>query len=102
MVADSEIAISTTRHMAGTDAAPFLSYLGRLVSLNALVSINGVVPGRLAIRKLSRKTLVLYRTRVFDETVELSMVLFARSIKPFEQSRPAADASREANRTVVA
>jgi hypothetical protein len=48
------------------------------------------------------ETLVLYRTRVFDETVELSMVLFARSIKPFEQSRPAADASREANRTVVA
>ena len=35
MVADSEIAISTTKHMAGTDAAPFLSYLGRLVSLNA-------------------------------------------------------------------
>jgi hypothetical protein len=32
-----KIAISTTKHMAGTDAAPFLSYLGRLVSLNALV-----------------------------------------------------------------
>ena len=29
MVADSEITISTTKHMAGTDAAPFLSYLGR-------------------------------------------------------------------------
>ncbi len=27
MIADSEIAISTTKHMAGTDAAPFLSYL---------------------------------------------------------------------------
>ena len=38
MVADSEIAISTTKHMAGTDAAPFLSYLGRLVSLNAPAS----------------------------------------------------------------
>jgi hypothetical protein len=36
-VADSEIAISTTKHMAGTDAAPFLNYLGRLVSPNALV-----------------------------------------------------------------
>src|ERR1017187_1760729 len=35
MVADSEITISTTKDMAGTDAAPFLSYLGRLVSLNA-------------------------------------------------------------------
>ena len=34
MVADSEITISTTKHMAGTDSAPFLSYLGRLVSLN--------------------------------------------------------------------
>ena len=33
------------------------------------------------------ETLVLYRTRVFDETVELSMVLFARSIKPFEGRR---------------
>jgi len=28
MVADSEITISTTKHMAGTDAAPFLSYFG--------------------------------------------------------------------------
>ncbi len=37
MVADSEITISTTKYMAGTDAAPLLSYLGRLVSLNALV-----------------------------------------------------------------
>jgi hypothetical protein len=27
MVADSEIAISTTKHMAGTDAAPFLNAL---------------------------------------------------------------------------
>jgi len=27
MVADSEIAVSTTKLMAGTDAAPFLSYL---------------------------------------------------------------------------
>jgi hypothetical protein len=35
MVADSEIAISTTKHMAATEAAPFSSYLGRLVSLKA-------------------------------------------------------------------
>jgi hypothetical protein len=37
-----KIAISTTKHMAGTDAAPFLSYLRRLVPLNALVSIKAV------------------------------------------------------------
>ena len=37
MVAESKIAISTTKHLTGTDAAPFLSYLGRLVSLNAPV-----------------------------------------------------------------
>jgi hypothetical protein len=36
-MADSEITISTTEHMAGTNAAPFLSYLGRLVSLSALL-----------------------------------------------------------------
>jgi len=39
MVADSEITISTTKHMARTDAAPFLSYLGRLVSINAHASV---------------------------------------------------------------
>ena len=36
MVADSEIAVSTTKLMPGTDVAPFLSYLGRLVSLTAV------------------------------------------------------------------
>ena len=37
MAADSEIAIFTTKHMAGTGAAPFVNYLGRLVALGALV-----------------------------------------------------------------
>jgi hypothetical protein len=33
-------------------------------------------------------TLVLNRTRVFREGVRVGMVLFARSIKPLERSRP--------------
>ena len=37
MIADSEIAISATKDMAGTGVASFLSYLGKLVSLNALI-----------------------------------------------------------------
>jgi hypothetical protein len=37
MNTDSEIAISITKHMAGTDAAPFLSYRRRSESLNALL-----------------------------------------------------------------
>jgi hypothetical protein len=44
-VADSEIAISTTKHMAGTDAAPFLNYLRRLVSLNVLAVTVGLLAG---------------------------------------------------------
>jgi hypothetical protein len=40
MIANSEIAISTTKHMAGTDAASFLSYFGRLVSLNARLVVT--------------------------------------------------------------
>jgi hypothetical protein len=44
VVADSEIAISTTEHMAGTDAAPFLRYLGRLVLLNAQVFTTRIIP----------------------------------------------------------
>ena len=40
MLADSEIDFSTTKHMARTNSAPFLSYFGRLVSLNALVLIE--------------------------------------------------------------
>jgi hypothetical protein len=43
MVADLEVTISTTKHMVGTDAARFLSYLGRLVSLNA--SSDGPIAG---------------------------------------------------------
>jgi len=37
MVADSEIAIDTAKHMAATCMASFLSYLGKFVSLNALL-----------------------------------------------------------------
>jgi len=48
MVADSEIAVSTIKLMAGTDAAPFLSYLRRLVSLNVVaVTIALLARGRL-------------------------------------------------------
>jgi hypothetical protein len=45
MVADSEITISTTKHMAGTDAAPFLSYLGRLVSLTKRAGSDRQIAG---------------------------------------------------------
>jgi hypothetical protein len=37
MVVGSEITTSTTEHMAGIDAAPFLRYLERFVPINALV-----------------------------------------------------------------
>jgi hypothetical protein len=36
----------------------------------------------------SRMTLVLNRTRVFDEVMKLARLLCARSIKPLEGSRP--------------
>jgi hypothetical protein len=56
MVADSEIAISTTS-MAATDAAPFLSYLRRSESLNALaVKVKLLVKSRLVVTYLDRDT----------------------------------------------
>ena len=38
MVVGSEITISTTGHMAGIDAAPFLRYRGGFVPINALIA----------------------------------------------------------------
>ncbi len=53
MVADPELAVSTTKLMAGTDVAPFLSYLRGLVSLNAVaVTIALLARGRLERTKL--------------------------------------------------
>jgi hypothetical protein len=37
MVADSEIAISITKHVTATHSATVFSYFGKLVLLNALV-----------------------------------------------------------------
>jgi hypothetical protein len=58
MVADSEIAVYTMQLMAGTDAAPFLSYLRRLVSLSAVVVTIALLARAdfsVAIQQASRK-----------------------------------------------
>ncbi len=60
MVADSEITISTTKHRAGTDAAPFLSYLGRLVSLNT--------PGAVVLKFVDSEIVILLRNAHFRAT----------------------------------
>jgi hypothetical protein len=59
MVADAEIAVSTTKLMAGTDAAPFLSYLRRLVSLN----VEAVTIALLARGRLERSCSAAHATR---------------------------------------
>jgi hypothetical protein len=58
MAADSEIAVYTTKLMAGTDAAPFLSYLRRLGSLSAVavtIALLARADFSVAIQQVSRK-----------------------------------------------